>query len=43
MLCFFKTKYSVAHALSHFNYDIFHHPIGIKKEPKNMICTNEQT
>ena len=38
MLCFFKTKYSVAHPLSHFNNDIFHHPIGIKKEPKNMIC-----
>ena len=38
MMCFFKTKYSLAHPMSHFNNDIFYHPIGIKKEPKNMIC-----
>ena len=38
MMCFFKTKYSLAHPLSHFNNDIFYHHIGIKKLPKNMIC-----
>lgn len=38
MLCFFKTRYSVAHPMSKFNNKIFSHPIGIKNEPKNMIC-----
>lgn len=38
MLCFFKTRYSVAHPMSKFNNDIFNHPIGIKDKPKNMIC-----
>ena len=38
MMCFFKTKYSIAHPMSKFNNDLFHHPIGIKNEPKNMIC-----
>lgn len=38
MLCFFKTRYSIAHPMSKFNNDLFNHPIGIKKYPKSMIC-----
>ena len=38
MLCFFKTKYSIAHPMSKFNNDLFNHPIGIKDKPKSMIC-----
>ena len=37
MMNIFKTRYSIAHPLSKFNNDLFHHPIG-KKIAKNMIC-----
>ena len=38
MMNIFKTRYSIAHPLSKFNNDLFHHPIGKKKIAKNMIC-----
>ena len=38
MIYVFTTRYSIAHPLTYFESEIWHHPIGTFDEPMSMVC-----